>query len=109
MLSSYGEKPGYEYVDLLEDSMIYSVPIEILNEFYHQNIEIANWSRLVHQQAFLDLELRHIALISQSAKERYWNFTKERPDLLERVDLQYIASFLGVTQVTFSRLSAQHF
>ena len=107
MLSCYENKAGYEYVDLLEDAVIYSIPIHALNTLYETNIEIANWSRLLHQKAFLDLELRHIALITQSAKERYENFICEKADLFKRVNLGYIASFLGVTQVTLSRLRAE--
>lgn len=109
MLSSYEEKPGYEFVDLLEDSIIYSIPVQSLNSLYEENIEIANWSRLVHQKAFLDLELRHIAMITQSANERYENFIMERSNLNNRINLKYIASFIGVTQVTLSRLRADRF
>ncbi|PKV50392.1 CRP-like cAMP-binding protein [Aquimarina sp. MAR_2010_214] len=110
MLSCYENKPGFEYVDLLEDSIIYAIPVHKLNLLYETNIEIANWSRIAHQKAFLDLELRHIALATQSAKERYDTFTQEKSDLFKRVKLGYIASFLGVTQVTLSRLRAkQHF
>jgi hypothetical protein len=42
MLSSYEEKPGYEFVDLLEDSIIDSIPVQSLNSLYKENIEIAN-------------------------------------------------------------------
>ena len=107
MLSVYENKPGFEYVDLLEDAIVYAISIDKLNELYKTNIEIANWSRTIHQKAFLDLEYRHIALATQSAKERYTNFTKESSDLFKRVKLGYIASFLGVTQVTLSRLRAE--
>jgi CRP-like cAMP-binding protein len=107
MLSCYENKPGFEYVDLLEDSIVYSIPVNELNKLYDSNIEIANWSRIVHQKAFLDLEYRHIAMTTQSAKERYINFTKDKSDLFKRIKLGYIASFLGVTQVTLSRLRAE--
>ena len=104
MMSAYYGKPGYEFVELLEDSILYSISIEELEALYKTNIEIANWSRILHQKAFLDLELRHIALATQTAKTRYNNFVKLYPDLMNRVNLGYIASYLGVTQVTLSRL-----
>ena len=107
MLSAYEEKPGYEFVDLLEDCVIYSIPVKVLNKLYVENIEIANWSRLIHQKAFLDLEQRHISIISESARERYLRFIDERFDLFNRVNLRHISSFLGVTQVTLSRLRAE--
>lgn len=108
MLGSYHKKQGFENVDLLEDSVIYSLPVDVLNLLYETNIEIANWSRLLHQNAFLELELRHIAMVSQSAKERYENFIREKPAIMQRVNLGYIASFLGMSQVSLSRLRAKH-
>ena len=106
MLGSYQKKPGFEYVELLEDSVLYALPVDCLNSLYANNLEISNWSRLLHQQAFLDLELRHISMISLSAKQRYENFRKKRPGLCQRSNLGYIASYLGMSQVTLSRLRA---
>ncbi len=108
MLSSYENKPGYEYVDLLENCILYAIPVQELNALYERNIEIANWSRLVHQKAFLDLELRHISLATQSAEERLQSFIQEKGDLYKRINLGYVASYLGMTQVTLSRLRAKH-
>jgi len=107
MLGSYQRKPGFECVELLEDSIIYAISVDSLNFLYENNHDIANWSRLLHQKAFLELELRHIAMISQTAKERYENFVKEKPSIYHRVNLGYIASFLGMTQVTLSRIRAE--
>lgn len=107
MLSSYCNEPGYEYVDLLEDSLIYPVPIKELHALYERNIEIANWSRLIHQKAFLDLELRHISLATQTAEERLNHFIEERGYIYNRINLGYIASYLGMSQVTLSRLRAK--
>ena len=107
MLGSYQKKPGFEFVDLLEDSVIYSLPVDVLNALYEKNLDIANWSRLLHQKAFLELELRHISRLTLTAKERYEEFTREKPDIFKRVNLGYIASYLGMSQVTLSRLRAQ--
>jgi hypothetical protein len=43
-----------------------------------------------------------------SAEERYHLFIKDNNDLLNRIPLRYIASFLGITQETLSRLRAKH-
>ena len=107
MLGSYQKKPGFEYVDLLEDSDIYSIPVDVLNALYEKNLDIANWSRLLHQKAFLELELRHISRLTLTAKERYEQFLEQRPDIFRRVNLGYIASYLGMSQVTLSRLRSQ--
>jgi CRP-like cAMP-binding protein len=43
-----------------------------------------------------------------SAEERFFTFMKERASLLEQVSQKYIASYLGLTPETFSRLRAKH-
>ena len=42
-----------------------------------------------------------------TAKERYIQLTEKHPDLLHRVNLGHIASYIGVTQVQLSRIRAE--
>lgn len=102
----YGKTPGYEYeiVQALEDTVAYAIPIKDLDVLYQTNIEIANWSRILHQQAFIETEKRLIARLYQSAEERYVDLLQSRPMLFRRVNLGHIASFLGISQVTLCQL-----
>lgn len=104
--SFYGKVPGYEYemIQLLEDSLLYAVPVKDLENLYTANIEVANWSRPLHQEAFLMNEKRLIAGLCQSAEERYRDLLSCSPLLFQRVNLGYIASFLGISQVTLCHL-----
>lgn len=104
MKDLYHNKPGYEYVEILEDSLFYSIPINELNALYHKNIEIANWSRVIHQECLLQIDQIHIDRLYLTAKERYIKLIEEQPDLLSRANLGHIASFLGMTQQNLSRL-----
>ena len=72
--------------------------------FSQTNIEIANWSRILHQEAFIMNEKRLISRLYKSAEERYIELLQTRPDLFQRVNLGYIASFLGISQVTLCHL-----
>ncbi len=49
-------------------------------------------------------ELRARSLLQQQAKERYLEFIKHYPDLVQRVPQYHIASYLGITEVSLSRL-----
>ena len=102
----YGNQQGYEYevVQLLENTVLYAVPIKDLEKLYQTNIEIANWSRILHQEAFIMNEKRLISRLYKSAEERYIELLQTRPDLFQRVNLGYIASFLGISQVTLCHL-----
>ena len=105
--SLYHALPSLEYVQLLEDSLIYQMPIEALNKLYETNIDIANWSRVIHQDALLKMQNLRLDRLSLSAKERYEKFTTENPGLIGRVNLGFIASYLGMTQQHLSSLRAE--
>ncbi|MEO3405656.1 Crp/Fnr family transcriptional regulator [Mucilaginibacter sp. CAU 1740] len=96
-----------EYVQLLEDAIVYLMPIDALNRLYETNIEIVNWSRVIHQEVLLKMQTLRLDRLSLSAKERYDKFNAENPDLINRVNLGYIASFLGMTQQHLSSLRAE--
>lgn len=102
----YGKIQGYEYemVQVLEDTISYAIPTKDLEKLYRTNIEIANWSRILHQEAFIKNEKRLISRLYKSAEERYIDLLQTRPELFQRVNLGYIASFLGISQVTLSQL-----
>ncbi len=104
--SFHGKVEGYENetVQILEDSILYYMPICKLEELCATDIEIANWMRLVHQRAFVEMERRLIYRLHMSAEERYKDLLGKSPDLFQRVNLGYIASYLGMSHVTLCAL-----
>ena len=98
--------PGFEYIQLLEDSLLYIIPIDTLNRLYETNIEVANWSRCIHQEVLLKMQTLRLDKLSLSAKERYEKFVSENANLCNRVNLGFIASYLGMTQQHLSSLRA---
>ena len=102
----YHRKAGFDYVEVLEDSTIYSISIDTINTIYKTNIEIANWSRVIHQEVLLKMQTLRIDGLTLTSKERYDKFLKENPDLINRVNLGYIASYLGMTQQHLSAIRA---
>ena len=100
----YRNKSGFEYVETLEPTVVYSISIESLNNLYIRNIDIANWMRVLQQENFLLLQDIHISRLNLSAQERYEKLIKEYPSIFHRVTLGHIASFLGITQPSLSRI-----
>lgn len=107
--SFYGETEGYESerVQILEDSLLYYIQIDDLKRLCSQYIDIANWLRLLHQKAFVEMERRLIYHLYMSAEERYRDFSAKTPGIFQRVNLSYIASYLGISQVTLWKLRKQ--
>lgn len=107
LLCLYRNKAGFEYVETVEPTLAYSIPINVLNKLYETNIEIANWGRIVHQECLLSLQCIRIDNLTMTARDRYTALLKTFPDICQRVNLGYIASFLGISISTLSRIRAE--
>ena len=107
LLCLYHNKTGFEFVETVEPTLAYSIPISVLNNLYDTNIEIANWGRVIHQECLLTLQCVRIDNLTMTAKERYNVLLKRFPDICQRVKLGYIASFLGISISTLSRIRAE--
>lgn len=106
-LDQYQNKPSFENIEALEQVKAYSIPISTLNELYDKNIDLANWARVLHQEIFLMMQALRIDRLNLSAKERYDKFRQENPEICNRVNLGHIASYLGITLPTLSKIRAR--
>jgi CRP-like cAMP-binding protein len=104
LLSYIANKPGYETIELLEDSTLYEMNHSYLQNLYKENIELANWGRKMAEEEFLKAEKRFLSQQFHSAREKYEALLELYPRITERVQLGYIASYLGINQVTLSRI-----
>ena len=98
-LKSYvNNQQGYESMELMENSVLY-----LLKE----DIHIANWGRKFAESEFLQTEERLISLLFTTASERYMKLIQNNPELLQRIPLECLASYLGITPVSLSRIRAK--
>lgn len=107
MKSYIFNQKGYENVDILEKCVLYKLDSKHLHELFNKDIHIANWGRKFAEQELVKIEERLICGQFKTSLERYKELIKKNPDLLQRVPLGYIASYLGITQVSLSRIRAK--
>ena len=107
MNSYISGKKSYESVELLEDCELYKIDISALRSLYEKDVHLANWGRRLAEQELVKTEERLIAMQFKTAQERYADLIKYQPELLLRVQLGYIASYLGMSQVSLSRIRAE--
>lgn len=100
----YYKKMSEEFVETLEDVEAYSILLTDLTRLFETNIELSNWGRIIHQNEYRRLHRSHKERLTLPAKERHEEFRKQFPDLYKRTKLRYIASYLGITLPTLSRL-----
>lgn len=100
----YYGKLSEEYVETLEKVTAYRISLVNLLQLFQTNIELANWGRIIHQDEYRRLHRSHKERLTLTAKDRYEAFQKQFPQVCQRAQLGYIASYLGITLPTLSRI-----
>ncbi|BDS15305.1 Crp/Fnr family transcriptional regulator [Aureispira anguillae] len=105
--SFYLQKPSFEYVEVVEDSTIYKISYDNYQLLLDRHSDFERFGRLLAEEytAFIDQYSKGYMFLS--AKERYQLLLTYFPDIELRVKLGDIASFLGITQETLSRIRSR--
>jgi len=105
--SFVSQKAGYENIEIIEESILYAITYEDLNTIYRLHPEFNYAGRLLTEKYYLDLMERTLRLQYQTAKENYLQLITTHPHILKRASLGHIASYLGISQETLSRIRAK--
>lgn len=98
--------PGYETIECIEDTSLYMLRRDVLERLFQEDVNIANWGRKFAETEFLKAEEKFIPMLFTTAGERYEALLKKQPELLRRVSQECLASYLGVTAQSLSRIRA---
>lgn len=104
IMPMYANKAAPENIQFLEDSELYAISFDDLEDLYKMYPELNLIGRKVAEELCVILEERINSLHFETASERYRNLILQMPYLLQRINLGHIASFLGITQETLSRI-----
>lgn len=105
--SFVSQKQGYENIEALENSILYAISYQDLNEIYRLFPEFNYAGRLLTEKYYLDLLNRTLMLQYQTARESYAQLVSTHPYILKRASLGHIASYLGISQETLSRIRSK--
>lgn len=105
--SYFTNSPSNLIIQSLEDSEIIFIPREGLNSLRMSNFEIADFTYKLISLSLIKSQERMASLQFETALTRYENLLNQHKEFLQRVPLQYIASYLGVSAETLSRIRAQ--
>ena len=107
MKSFVNDEKGYETIELMEDSVLYMLERGQLYRLFEEDIHIANWGRKFAERECIKSEQLFISRQFNTSLERYQDLIADYPDILQRVPLGIIASYLGISQVSLSRIRAK--
>ncbi|MBL4587580.1 MAG: Crp/Fnr family transcriptional regulator [Flavobacteriales bacterium] len=98
------QRPSIVYVEALADCELLTLSYESMQELYQQFPKWERLGRLITEQVYGYMESRVVDYLCLSAEERYVKMLREDDKLLKNVPLRYIASMLGITPETLSRI-----
>ncbi|NET31216.1 MAG: Crp/Fnr family transcriptional regulator [Cyanothece sp. SIO1E1] len=102
--SFFPKEPSYESIEMLTDGVLYQIS-------YHQLLEIQTRSREIERAInyfsllyTVQLEKRLFIIQTHSAKEKYQLILQQEPHLIQHIPNKHLASYLGITRETLSRI-----
>jgi CRP/FNR family transcriptional regulator, anaerobic regulatory protein len=104
--SFLNQTPSYENIQTLEDSLLYYIDYAELQHLYIHCPEFNFIGRVLTEKYYKLSEQRLYSLRMQRSFERYNFIMNHFPQIILRVPSKYIASYLGITEETLSRIRA---
>ncbi len=107
LYSFFTNTPTRYNVEALEDTDVLMLDFQAHQLLYERVPKFERYFRILFQNAFIALQRRVISNISKTAEERYLEFLERYPTLEQRVPQHQIASYLGITPESLSRIRRQ--
>lgn len=101
------QEPSVENLQLLEGSILWSISKDKLTELFNHFHDIERLVRIAYEKYYIRLEERYVNAQFKTATERYEQLLQDAPHIPERVPLGHIASYLGISQETLSRIRSR--
>lgn len=101
------QNSSFEYIEVLEPSIILSIQHENLLNLYKEHPSLERFGRLMVEEQFSFIDWYSKGYMFMTAKEKYEALLNFFPDVTLRVNLGHVASLLGITQETLSRIRAK--
>lgn len=98
------QHPSREYIQAVEDCELLVMTYKDLEVLYEKHVEFNIVGRKLLQKYYEDAEERAFVVRLTKAEDRYQHFLNKYEHLANRIPIKHIASFLGITQETLSRV-----
>lgn len=102
--NNYQNKPSKVTLELVENCKLIAINLRTLKPVLNSNVQISNFVRAIVEEYTDFLEERLNATQFMSSLERYAYLLENEPEVIQRIPLTYIASYLGISRETLSRI-----
>ena len=98
------QQPSHLSIQALEDAELLVIDYEHLQKLYSTSPIWQNVGRTIAEKEYIVMEQYASVLNNETAKEKYLRLFKEQPQIIQKAPVKHIASYLGITTRTLSRI-----
>jgi CRP-like cAMP-binding protein len=102
--SFFQRMPSQESFQAITDCSGWQISFEELNTLFHALPAFRETGRAILVRQLVGLKMRMLSMINQTAEQRYAHLLTTSPGIFQYVPLKYIASYLGITDSSLSRI-----
>lgn len=96
--------PARENIEALTDCVGWKIDFQDFQQLFHSLEGFREWGRAWMANSLFEFKQRSVAMIADSATERYHKLMETKPEVFQHSSLKHIASYLGVTDTSLSRI-----
>jgi CRP-like cAMP-binding protein len=96
--------PSAENIQAMTECNVYLTNFEKLNKLFHSVAASREFGRQIIVQEFVAYKQRTLAMINQSAEDRYLKLIETNKEVFQYAHLSHIASYLGISERTLNRI-----
>lgn len=102
--SLFQRMPSQEIILTVTDCVLWKIEFETFQKLFHTMPGFVEWGRLWFTSQLFAIKQRSLDMVRVTATNRYLNLIKEKPEIIKHVPLKQIASYLGITDTSLSRI-----
>ena len=106
-IAYFNQKPANMYVVCMEPGEVLCLTLEGREQLSVTLHKMEHFFRVKNSSGYVALQQRILSLLTTSPKERFEQFSRQYPQLGQRLSKTIIAAYLGISRETLSRLSAK--
>jgi CRP-like cAMP-binding protein len=103
-LSFHYRIPSGTVIETIEPTVFFSISYDSLQALYDQFPKAERLGRLLISDLYVRKDNRYFDQLLKNTRERFLQYVKTHPQMMQRVPQKYIASYLNIKPETFSRL-----
>lgn len=96
-----------ENIQAITDVELLIIPKSTIDDLASRNPNWIKFLKIIAEQQYIELEKRIFQLQKNNALQRYSDLLKNQPEYIQKIPLQYLASYLGITKRHLSRIRSE--